>query len=226
MRARGALVHRLRDSVGVAQGRGAVSMIDAVRVRPLLRQASDWAWGTESPPPDWVKQAVLGFAQWAALVEGQFSALATKQAHARQLFPAGESGSETADDVRRALEGSVSVGIGAAAEDSMRLRASLSRVEQVDWRVIAEIDNDLGKARADGSPHDVRWAATVTAVARDRGESPGIIGEFLDASDRWLDGALTSAAARRDPDGDDAAKQVAALLAEWGALHQPEEGDQ
>jgi hypothetical protein len=220
------LVDRLRDSVGVAQGRGAVSMIDAVRIRPLLRQASDWVWNAESSPPDWVKPAVLGFAQWAALVEGQFSALATKQAHIRQLFPSGESGSETADDVRRALEGSVSAGIGAAREDSRRLRDSLSRLEQVDWRVIAEIDHDLGKTRADGSPHDGRWAATVTAAARDRGESPGIIGEFLEASDRWLDGALPSAAARREPDGDDAAKQVAALLAEWSALAKPEGGDQ
>jgi hypothetical protein len=226
MRARVALVDRLRDSVGVAQGRGAVSMIDAVRIRPLLRQASDWVWNAESSPPDWVKPAVLGFAQWAALVEGQFSALATKQAHIRQLFPSGESGSETADDVRRALEGSVSAGIGAAREDSRRLRDSLSRLEQVDWRVIAEIDHDLGKTRADGSPHDGRWAATVTAAARDRGESPGIIGEFLEASDRWLDGALPSAAARREPDGDDAAKQVAALLAEWSALAKPEGGDQ
>jgi len=223
-RHRAGVVERLRNSVGIAQGTGAVRMIDAARVLPLLREAATgWTWRTDAPVPEWVKPAVSGFSRWNALVKEQFGLLSTSVARIRQLLPAGVSGSDTAEEVRRAVEESATVGVTPSRDDALRLQALLTRVEKANWRVVSEADDDLGKADAVGSS---AWEARVKAVARDRGESLGDIRDFLDASDQFLDDSLASAAARRDPVGDDAARQVASLLEEWGGLLTQEEEDQ
>lgn len=224
-RNRARLVERLRNSVGIAQGTGAVRMIDAARVLPLLRDAATgWTWRTDAPVPEWVKPAISGFSRWQTLVEDQFSLLSMSHSRIRQLLPAGVSGSDTAEDVRRAVEQSATVGVTPSQDAAMRLQALLAQVDNSNWRVIPEIDDDLTKARA-AETSESRWDATVAAVARDRGESLGAIADFLEASDQFLDDALANAASRRDPAGDDAAEQVSSLLKDWGDLYGQEEKD-
>jgi hypothetical protein len=218
LRSRVDMVQRLRNSVGVAQGPGAVRMLDAARVLPLLREAaSGWTWSAQTQVPDWVKPVVTGFARWEAVVEDQFSRLSTKLSNIRQLLPAQVSGSETAEAVGRALQESAKVGLAPSQDDALGLQALLDRMQHVNWRVITEIGDDLTRARSASGAAD-SWTTKVTAVARDRGESFGAIGDFLEVSGRLLDDALERAAVRRDPVGDDAAGQVSGLLNEWGGL--------
>ena len=218
LRSRADMVLRLRNSIGVAQGDGAVRMLDTARVLPLLREAATgWNWDAQAQVPDWVKPAVTGFARWDVLVEDQFARLSARMASLRQLLPAKVSGSDTADAVRRAFQESANVGLAPSQDDAQQLNGLLDRVERANWRVITEIDADLAKANRSGGPTD-SWAARVTAAARDRGESFVTIRDFLDVSDQLLDDALDRAAARRDPVGDDAAGQVSGLLDEWGSL--------
>ena len=219
LRSRAEMVLRLRNSIGVAQGDGAVRMLDTARVLPLLREAAaGWNWDAQAQVPDWVKPAVTGFARWDAMVEDQFARLSARMAYLRQLLPARVSGSDTAEAVRRAFQESANVGLAPSQDDAQRLNGILDRVERANWRVIPEIDADLAKADSAAAARGDSWAARVTAAARDRGESFGTIGDFLDVSDRLLDDALERAAARRDPAGDDAAEQVSGLLDEWGGL--------
>jgi hypothetical protein len=226
LRSRPGLVGRLRDGVGISQGGGAVQLVDATRVLPLLRDAmAGWTWSTETQIPDWVKSAVNGFSRWPSMIDEQFGRLGVTVARIRQLLPGGASGSEAAEDVKRVLQDSAKVGIAPSRDDDLRFQALLARVQRANWRVIPEIENDLGKARAADSPGS-QWKAKVTAVARDREESLGAIRDFLNASDQLLGEALDKAGARRDPAGDDAAKQVADLVQEWGDLLGQEEEDE
>ncbi len=227
LRRRGAIVDRLRTSLGISQGTGVVRMIDAARALPLLRAAAArWTWNPETQVPQWVKPAVTGFSRWEALVDDQFARLSTSLTHIRQLLPAGVSGSDTAEDVRRALQESAKVGIAPSQDDALRIQALLARVESANWRVISELDDDLNKARPAHGVQEPYWDARVTAVARDRGQSLGAIRDFLDASDQFLDDALARAASRRDPVGDEATRQVAELLQEWGGLRGQEGEEQ
>lgn len=219
LRHRSTLVDRLRTSMGIAQGGGAARMIDAARALPLLRTAaSEWVWSPDKQMPEWVKPTVFGFSRWEALITDQFAQLATTLTHIRQLLPAGVSGSETVQDVGRSLKGSERVGIPPSRDDTLRIQTLLSKAEAVNWRVIPELENDLNKARSSSSTEKASWNATVTTAARERGASLNTIHEFLDASDQLLDEALAKAAARSDPIGDDAVRQVQRLLQEWGGL--------
>ena len=227
LRRRGALVDNLRDSMGVAQGRGAVQMLDAARALPLLRIAADeWTWAPDAEVPEWVKPAVNGFARWEILVSDQFAQLSTILAHIRRLLPAGTSGSDTVQDVRRSLKESEKVGLAPSRDDNLRIEALLTKADQANWRVLPELENDLRKARSADSPHKAHWNATVIAVARDRGESLHAIQNFLDASDQMLDEALAKAEARSNPTGDDAVQQVQRLLQDWGGLYNEEGREQ
>jgi hypothetical protein len=221
LRHRGAVVDRLRASLGIAQGTGAVRMIDAARAVPLLRAAAArWTWDPEEYVPGWVKPAVTGFSRWEALVDEQLAVLNRSLSVVRQLLPVGVSGSDTHEAVRRSLQESGKVGLAPSREDALRIQVLLERAGNASWRVISELDDDLGKARSSHGSQGAR----VFAAARDRGDSLGTIQEFLTASDQWLEYALASAASRSDQAGDDAAQQVKRLLQNWGGLY-VEEGE-
>jgi hypothetical protein len=227
LRHRSTLTDRLRTSMGVSQGGGAVRLIDAARALPLLRiAAAEWTWNPDVHVPEWVKPAVTGFSRWEILVADQFAWSTTALTHIRQLLPIGVGGSETVQDVRRSLKESEKVGLPPSRDDTLRIEALLAKAYDANWRVIPELENDLNKARSPSSSQKANWNVTVTAVARDRGVSLHTIHQFLDASDQLLDEALAKAAARSGPVGDDAARQVQQLLQDWGGLRNQEGKDQ
>jgi hypothetical protein len=201
-------------------------MIDAARALPLLRAAAaDWTWNPDTQVPGWLKSAVTGFSRWETLVADQFDVLSTALRRIRELLPAGVSGPETAQEVRRSLKDSEKVGLAPSQDDTLKIQALLAIVDQANWRVIPELENDLNRGHSAEDSPSAKWNATLTAVARDRGESLFSIREFLDASDQLLDEALAKAEARSDAAGDGAVQQVQRLLQEWGGLRDEEGWD-
>ncbi|MEV8095183.1 protein DpdH [Kitasatospora sp. NPDC085879] len=221
LRAREALVHQLRQSVGIAQGTGAVTMIDAARVLPLLeRAASNWGWDVESLQiPKWVKPAVIGFASWPAMVDDQLARHQELLGSLRACQPRGTAGVHTMAAVRAAVSEGRDVGLPLTADEERRFDRLLSDSQSADWKSISELEDDLAKAAdQDRSPAE-RQDARVFAAVKDRGTSLSAIHQFLSWSDRWLDNALTSAEERSGGSASDsAAEGVAEICREWLAL--------
>ena len=169
---RGRLVDRLRNSIGIAQGTGAVQMMDAARVLPLLREAAaEWTWEPPTQVPDWVKPAVIGFARWESLVDDQLAGLSE---HLAERTATAACRSQRQRDSRggpAGLQESDKVGLAPSRDDAARIQRLLAQASQANWRVISELDDDLRKARPAAEHRDAVWPARVTAAARDRGES-------------------------------------------------------
>lgn len=213
-----ALVDRLRTSVGISQGSGAVRMIDAARALPLLRHAAaDWTWSTEQPVPTWVKDAVFGFARlWDDCVDRQIRELTTILDSLRQRLPRDTSGRDTVDAVQLALKESEKVGLSPGLDERTGLNNLISEATKAEWQVVATLEKDLGKISVADEAESA--TARVRAAAHDHGESLEVIRKFLIAGDLWLTSALNDAAARSDSVGDAAALEVQSLLSEWASL--------
>jgi hypothetical protein len=212
---RGALVDALRSSCGVSQGMGAVRMVDAHRLLPLLRTATtQWTWDTpEGKLPDWLRPAVMGLSEFESIVSAQVDELRRWTERVRQRLPRGTGYIDTVEAVARALDGAVSVGVGPASLNDVRRELQSAR----DWdaRPLEALERDLGRVR------DHPGGDTLLAVAApDRGPQLALVADFLDASDAWLDAGLHAASLRTNPGGDDAAAQLDALLRRWALIHQ------
>lgn len=220
---RAGLVDRLRSSVGVARGTGAVRMIDAARALPLLRRAAgQWTWKTDQTIPAWVKPATTGLASWQTWIAGQLARLTGCLSDLRQFLPRGVSSRETVAAVRAALQESEKVGLAPSREDTEELAELLRRADQADWGAIAQLEDDLAKVTSADPGSEAWMAAAVRAVAPDRGDSLDTISTCLLKADRWLDDALAQATARSDSIGDAAALEVEKLLGEWADVAEPE----
>jgi hypothetical protein len=223
---RAELVDKLRSSLGVAQGTGAVRMIDAARALPLLQQAvAEWTWKTEQPIPRWARPAATNFSYWENWMSGQLTRLNEFLRSLRQFLPRGTSGRGTVTAVRAALQESEQVGLAPSREDAQELTGLLETADEIDWGVIARLEDDLEKVSS-SAPASEEWrTAALRAVAPDRGDSLDTISDCLLKADRWLDQALGQAAARSDSVGDAAALEVKRLLQEWAALGNEGGGD-
>jgi hypothetical protein len=223
---RAALVDRLRSSVGVAQGAGAVRMIDAARALPILRRATaEWTWKPEQSVPEWARPAVAGFSSWGTWMTGQLDKSAEFLTHVRRLLPRGAGGRETVAAVRAALREAEKVGLAPSRADAQELATLLEKADDADWGVIVRLEGDLEKVSST-EPGSEEWmAAVLRAIAPDRGNSLDTIGACLRKADQWLDDALEQAAARSDTVGDAAAFEVRRLLQQWAALSNTD-GDQ
>ncbi|MEU8800781.1 protein DpdH [Spirillospora sp. NPDC048819] len=209
------LVERLRAALGVAQGTGAVQMIDAARVFPLLRDAQrTWTWETPEKLPSWVKPAVAGFGSWNSHVMEQFDALALGMNEIRKTFAQDESGPEVVKQVRSALTEAEKVGLGPGQHD--QLRALLASAESADWRAVAALEKDINAATSSDDPRALD--AVLLAVAPDRGAALMTISEFLRQADQWLSSALAVAARRSDTSGDAAVTAMTNVLGDWTSL--------
>ncbi|MGA4792245.1 protein DpdH [Nocardia sp. AB354] len=215
---RAPLVDKLRNSVGLSQGTGAVRMVDAARALPLVRLAAQtWTWSGHQPPPSWVKDAVAGFAGLDTCFDEQVGVLRASLSSVRQRLPRGVGYRETVEAVRAALKESEKVGLLPDRDKKTRLNDLLSRSDTAEWRTITMLEDDLEKI---SSAEDAESSilAKVRAAARDRGGSLELIRDCLVLADEWLTDALENAAARSDSMGDSAVQQLQSVQDEWAAF--------
>jgi hypothetical protein len=213
--ARGALVDALRSGCGVSQGTGAVRMVDAHRLLPLLRAAAGrWSWETPgSRAPDWLRLAVTGFSDYGTAVSAQVDRLRQWVDRARERQPRGTSYIETVEAIERALDGAVGVGVGPTNLDEFRREVQAAR--GWDARPLETLERDL-----DGVREHPDCDALLTVAAPDRGPELAPLAAFLDTSDAWLDAGLQAASLRANPGGDDAVAQLDVLLRRWESVSQ------
>ncbi|MFD4370031.1 protein DpdH [Streptomyces sp. NPDC058486] len=217
------LIGQLRMSLGIAQGAGQPRMIDAARALPLLRQATQqWDWQvTVAEVPEWVKPAVKLFAVWTDLVETQNTLLRDRMQELRQVHPRGTTAAQVQAAVRDALTAAEQASIPISMDTRTQITTLLHRSQDVDWKVLNHIEDDLHKIEASDTSPAARHAASITAAVRDRGAALPVVRALLLASDTWLTAALRHAASRTNTHGDEAARGVQELLTEWQALSAP-----
>ncbi|GIH51961.1 hypothetical protein SAMN05421833_15121 [Microbispora rosea] len=222
---RTALVERLRISVGVAQGTGAVRMIDAARVLPLLKQATDnWTWNPDPTVPAWVKPAVNNFSGWIDVADEQIHEMAGVLQRLRHHVPRGVSGTDSLGAVMQALKEAEKVGLSPSRLDKTNLENLYTKAVDLDWRIVSRLEDDLEKSVRGDDPNAIE--TRVRAAARDRGAAIEHAHNFLIAADKWLDTALSDAAARSGTSGDDnIAAELKGLLRQWASLSATKEGD-
>ncbi|WP_328779871.1 protein DpdH [Streptomyces canus] len=221
LNARPELVKQLRYAVGIAQGIGAVNMVDAARVLPLLdRAASSWNWDAEALDiPKWVKSAVTGFASWTTLLEDQLNRHEELLTSIRSRQPRGTTSVQTMAAIRDVLGAAREVGLPLTAEQTRQFNALLQDAQNADWKAISALEDDLAKAGDDSRDSSTRHHARVVAAVKDRGNSLKLIQQLLIASNDWLDAALASAESRSSGSaGDSAAEDVGQICVEWQAL--------
>lgn len=220
------LVDRLKEAVGVAQGvTGAVRMIDAARVMPLLRQAaSQWEWVIDrTQVPSWVQKAVTGFSSLPTLVDDQLAQLEGKWGEIRSRHPRGTNSAHTLSAIEDALTAAkVSKGLMPLGVDqTLRFEEVLERGRQAEWSKVSELEDDLARASDRSRTDRVRQAARFAAAAQDRGTSIQDILLLLSESESWLEAALRRAEARVGTTAiDSVSLAMQTVLGEWGEVAQ------
>ncbi|MEU6578176.1 protein DpdH [Streptomyces sp. NPDC046805] len=218
---RRSLIERLRTSLGVAQGAGAPRLIDAARALPLLRRATaQWDWQVAGlEVPEWVRPAVKNFANWMDVVNAQNTSLRQKLDEIRQHHSRGSTGAQVLAAVRDALAAAEDASIPVPLATRAQITDLLKRSQDVDWKVLNQLEDDLRRTDDPESSDTVRRAACITAAVRDRGPTLQVVRALLLASDAWLTAALEHAASRANSHGDEAARGVQELLREWQGLN-------
>ncbi len=217
--ARPALVATIRAGAGISRGTGSIRMIDAARILPLLRTATEnWTWSTPSGDlPDVVKKAVGGFSDWETLVDRQLAALDTWRGRVRPLLPQNARGPATAKAVAAALDTAIPVAL-APSSDGEQFRQWVDAAEKLDWRCVERLERDLERARAGDQSDAKRCQVRIYVAVRDRGADMTNLLAFLEASDRWLTDAIARASMRTNSIADGVSNRMRDLVRQWRAL--------
>ncbi|WP_256638173.1 protein DpdH [Streptomyces murinus] len=222
--ARPDLIERLREAVGVAQGvTGAVRMIDAARMLPLLKQAAaQWEWTVDGTQvPSWVQKVVTGFAALPTLVDDQLARLEERLGEVRRRHPRGTNSAHTLSAIEGALTAAKEVGglMPLGVDQTLRFEALLAQGKQADWSTVSALEDDIARASDDSRTGRVQQAARIAAVAQDRGTAIRDIHLLLSESELWLEAALRRAEARAGTTAvDSVSLAMQTVLGEWSEL--------
>ncbi|MFF4802317.1 protein DpdH [Streptomyces sp. NPDC001351] len=221
---RSALVEQLRDAVGIAQGAsGAVRMIDAARILPLLKQAAtQWEWTLDKTQvPSWAHKAVTGFASLSTLVDEQLAQLKEQLEGIRCRHPRGTNSAHTLSAIEGALTAAKEVGglMPLGTERTLHFEELLERGKQADWSAVSQLEDDLTRASDDSRTDQVRHIARFTAAAHDRGTAIQDVLSLLAESESWLEAALRRAEARAGTTAvDSVSLAMQTVLGEWNEV--------
>ncbi|WP_027944769.1 protein DpdH [Amycolatopsis taiwanensis] len=214
---RGELVDRIRNAVGISQGeRGKVRLIDAAHLLPLLQQAAqEWTWEVgERPAPTWVSTAAVGFSLLPHMIADQLEVLRDLLAALRRRVARGTL-TKIVPAVLDAMEVAKQHGLHLTSAQAADLRSRAADVQDVDWSVITELEDDLIRlANTTSEDHDRARVETIVAV-RGRGPALLAIRDFLEATDAWLDEALRSAKSRTGGHEAETSNNLSSVVREW-----------
>lgn len=219
------LVNRIRNAVGISQGeRGKVRLVDAAHLLPLLQHAAqDWTWHVgDHSVPAWVTTAAKGFILVPRMVDEQLDALRDLLAALRRRLARGTL-AKVVPAVLDAMEEAKQHGLRLTSVQIENLTTLATDVQDMDWHVITELEDDLTHlADTTGRDHDRTWAEMAVAV-RGRGPALPAIRSFLEASDAWLDEALESAKNRTGGHEAETSDNLSSVVREWAETVRSEE---
>jgi len=206
------LVDGIRESVGVARGRGDVRMIDAVRATRLLRSAAAEPWDTPTAGvPDWVRPAAATVATWATLVGEQFRQMESTALAIRQAMPAGTAYPTLLARLREAFDAAFAAGL--LAGELTTIQDTLDTAAGWGWDALRVLHEDIADAQRATTDRAVARAVARAAV-RDRGAHLPRITRLLTDADAWLGNATDRA--EQDPRAaDDIDHALAAVVDRW-----------
>lgn len=218
------LVTHIRNAVGISQGGGKVRLIDAAHLLPLLKQAAqEWTWqiGDRSAPA-WVSAAAKGFTLLPHMVDEQLDALRDFLASLRRRVARGTL-VKVVPAVLDAMDEANQHGLRLASAQRENLNTLATDVQEVDWRVITELEDDLARlADMTDEGHDLARAEMFVAV-RGRGPALPAIRALLEASNAWLDEVLESAKKRIGGHETETSDNLSSVVREWAEIVRSEE---
>lgn len=220
------LVTQIRNAVGISQGdRGKVRLIDAAHLLPLLNEAArEWAWQVSARSvPAWVSPAAKGFTLLPRVVDEQLDALRDLLASLRRRITRGTLAAKVVPAVFEAMDEARQHGLPLSSAQSERLKTLAADVEDVDWHVITELEDDLARlAAAAGERQDLARAKMIVAV-RGQGAALPVIRDFLEVSNVWLDEVLESAKNRSGGHETETSDNLSSVVREWAEIAHSEE---
>ena len=214
------LVTRIRNAVGISQGeRGRVRLIDAAHLLPLLQQAAqEWTWQVgDRSVPAWVSAAAKGFMLLPSMVDEQLGALRDLLASLRRRVARGML-SKVVQAVLDAMDEAKQHGLHLTSAQSENLRRLATDVQDVDWHVITELEDDLARLADTSGEGQDRAKAEMIVAARGRGPALPAIRAFLEASNDWLDEALESAKNRIGGHEAETSDNLNSIVREWAEI--------
>ncbi|MGW7195837.1 protein DpdH [Streptomyces chryseus] len=214
MEHRGRLVDTLLNSLGVGQGAtGAVSVIDAARALPLVKEAATKWDLSATEVPAWVKGAAAPVrAGWETVVRSQLQELRILLGEIREFFPKGSGpGTRVVQQVSAALQMAHAQAITGPQGPELEMEAAA--VADADWSTLPETEKDLSRVADNLQNESVESLLTVAAPPR----SPHLreMRDYLKTADSLLDTALAAARMQSQNAVSDAAEQLEGLLEEW-----------
>ncbi|MGW4126963.1 protein DpdH [Amycolatopsis japonica] len=219
------LVARVKNAFGISQGeRGKVRLIDAARLLPLLQQAAqEWHWQVgDHSVPAWVSGAAKGFALLPRMVDEQLDSLRDLLASLRRRVARGTL-SKVVPAVLDAMGEAKERGLRLTSVQSENLGALATDIQDADWQVITELEDDftrLADMTSEGQDHA---KAEMFIAIRGRGPALHAIHAFLEASNDWLDEALESAKNRIGGHEAETSDSLNSVVREWAEIVHDEE---
>lgn len=207
---RGAVL-RLTESIGIAQGSGAVHALDDVRLRTIVREAVK-VLDAETPfdVPNWCAASDRRLQSLIALIPTQLDAWRRHIARLREHLPTGVSFPDTVDAIAAATR---------EGRDSGLVMANLRRVEEQNeaargWDAsgITVMEKLVERASS------VHGMDLFKIVGTDIGSETAQIADYLDESAAWIDAGLRLAETRASVTALDLDKEIENVLNRWIAV--------
>lgn len=212
--ARPALVEEIRNSLGAAQGAGAVLTIDAARALPLVKAAAfDAPIDLTSGLPQWAKPAAKTLSAVKHLVDQQVSELTDVVQQCRSRLPRGTGFSETVRAVEQAIDAGEHHGYVRVTDVPGLKERNRRAAEAGSSRDLDRLEADLSTLTPASS-----FAERLAVAARDRGNGLSLMKQFLRENDTWLDDGLAGSVGAVGSDVSGLLKRLDAVLQEWSDL--------
>lgn len=208
-------VLRLTDSIGIAQGNGAVHALDDVRLRKIVREAVKILdTGAILDMPNWCAPSDRKLQSLIALIPVQLDAWRRHVTRLRVHLHAGVSYSDTVDAIAAATREGKDSGL-VMARDLRKVEEMNEAARRWDATGITLMERLIERAQ------DHHGTGLSSIVGTDTGPETALIADYLDESAAWIDAGLRLAETRASVTALDLDKEIEKVLNRWFAISKP-----